>query len=93
MPTLRVSAQSRPNAVAGAVAALLRSEGVAELQAIGPQAVNQVVKSLAVARAFLRGDDLDLTVVPAFVRVELADEERTAMHFRVTATGIAMPAE
>jgi len=91
MPTLRVSAQSRPNAVAGAVAALLRSEGSAELQAIGPQAVNQAVKSLAIARSFLREDGLDLIAVPGFVRVEVADEERTAMHFRVTAVAATTP--
>ena len=47
METLRVSASSRPNAVAGAVAALLRQEGSVEVQAIGPHAVNQAVKALA----------------------------------------------
>jgi stage V sporulation protein S len=85
MPTLRVSAQSRPNAVAGAIAALLRSDGHAELQAIGPQAVNQAVKSLAIARAYLRDEALDLRVAPGFVKVDLVAEERTAIHFQVEA--------
>jgi len=85
MPTLRVSAGSRPNAVAGAVAALLRLDGSVEMQAIGPHAVNQAVKSLAIARAYLVQDDLDLRAAPGFVKLELHDEERTAMRFEVWA--------
>jgi stage V sporulation protein S len=85
MPTLRVSAGSRPNAVAGAIAALLRLEGAVEMQAIGPHAVNQAVKSLAIARAYLTQDELDLVVAPGFVKLELHDEERTAMRFEVKA--------
>jgi stage V sporulation protein S len=85
MPTLRVSAGSRPNAVAGAIAALLRLEGTVEMQAIGPHAVNQAVKSLAIARAYLVQDALDLVVAPGFVKLELHDEERTAMRFEVQA--------
>jgi stage V sporulation protein S len=83
--TLRVSAGSRPNAVAGAIAALLRQTGAVEVQAIGPHAVNQAVKSLAVARSYLEGDALDLTTTPSFVKLELHDEERTAVRFDVVA--------
>jgi stage V sporulation protein S len=85
MPTLRVSAQSRPNAVAGAIAALLRLDGAVEMQAIGPHAVNQAVKSLAIARSYLEQDALDLVLAPGFVKLELHDEERTAMRFDVRA--------
>lgn len=81
--TLRVSAKSRPNAVAGAVAGLLRSQGQVEVHAIGPAAVNQAVKAFAIARGYLEGDGLDLTVQPAFVKLDLADEERTALTFTV----------
>ena len=81
--TLRVSGNSRPNAVAGAVAALLRSQGYVEVQAIGPAAVNQAVKALAIARGYLAGDRLDLTVQPSFVKLDVETEERTAMHFAV----------
>ncbi len=83
--TLRVSAGSRPNAVAGAIAALLRQSGAVEVQAIGPHAVNQAVKALAVARSYLEQDHLDLTTAPSFVKLELHAEERTAVRFDVTA--------
>lgn len=92
METLRVSAGSRPNAVAGAVAALLRQEGAVEVQAIGPHAVNQAVKALAIARAYLAQDELDLTAAPGFVKLELHDEERTAVRFDVVAVPRPAPA-
>lgn len=81
--TLRVSGSSRPNAVAGAIAALLRSQGQVEMQAIGPAAVNQAVKALAIARGYLAGDGLDLTAQPAFVKLDTEAEERTAIKFVV----------
>ncbi|WP_161883700.1 stage V sporulation protein S [Deinococcus alpinitundrae] len=81
--TLRVSGTSRPNAVAGAIAALIRSAGVLEVQAIGPSAVNQTVKALAIARGYLRGDGLDLSAQPAFIKLDVAQEERTAVRFLV----------
>ncbi|RJF73283.1 stage V sporulation protein S [Deinococcus cavernae] len=83
METLRVSGNSRPNAVAGAVAALLRSQGQVEVQAIGPAAVNQAIKAIAIARGYLHDDHLDLTVQPSFVKLDVASEERTAMKFLV----------
>ena len=81
--TLRVSGNSRPNSVAGAVAALLRSEGHVDVQAIGAQSVNQAVKAIAIARSYLEEDGLDLHMQPSFVKLSLQDEERTALKFRV----------
>ena len=83
METLRVSGKSRPNSVAGAIAALLRAEGEVEVQAIGPSAVNQAVKAIAIARGYIPPDNLDLSVKPAFVKLELDNEERTALRFTV----------
>lgn len=83
MDVLRVSGHSRPNSVAGAVAALLRNEGHLEVQAIGPQAVNQAVKALAIARSYVEQDGIDLIAAPSFVTLELHDEERTALRFHV----------
>ena len=38
---IRVSAQSRSTAVAGAIAGVMREHGYAEIQAIGASAINQ----------------------------------------------------
>ncbi|MDZ7703824.1 MAG: stage V sporulation protein S [Trueperaceae bacterium] len=83
METLRVSGNSRPNSVAGAIAALIRSESEVEVQAIGPQAVNQAVKAIAIARSYVEPDGLDLSTQPSFVKLELQNEERTAVRFNV----------
>lgn len=81
--TLRVSGTSRPNAVAGAIAALVRSGDTLEIQAIGPAAVNQTVKALAIARGYLQADQLDLNTQPTFVKLQVEGEEKTAVHFLV----------
>ncbi len=83
METLRISAGSRPKAVAGAVAAVIRSEGSVELQAVGAGAVNQAIKAIAIARGFLAPNGINLVVVPAFVEIEINNEERTAIKFIV----------
>jgi len=83
--TLRVSGKSRPNSVAGAIAALLRTQGEVEVQAIGPAAVNQAVKAIAIARGYITPDNLDLYVKPAFVKLQLDNEERTALRFTIKA--------
>ncbi len=55
------------------------------MQAIGPQAVNQAVKAIAIARSYIEGDGLDLTAQPSFVKLELQEEERTAVRFGLRA--------
>ena len=69
--------------MAGAVAALLRNEGEVEVQAIGPHAINQAVKAIAIARSYVEADGFDLMAQPSFVKLELQNEERTAVRFTV----------
>lgn len=83
MEVLKVSAHSKPKAVAGALAAVIREKGVAELQAIGAGAVNQAIKAIAITRGFVAPNGIDLVAVPAFVEIEIDSEERTAIKFIV----------
>jgi len=80
---LRVSAQSNPKSLAGALAAVLRERGTAEMQAVGAGAVNQAVKAIAIARGFVAPNGIDLVVVPAFAEISIDGEERTAIRFSV----------
>jgi stage V sporulation protein S len=80
---LKVSAQSNPKSVAGALAAVLRENGSAELQAVGAGAVNQAVKAIAIARGFVAPNGIDLVAVPAFAEIQIDGEERTAIKFIV----------
>ncbi|EHQ90291.1 stage V sporulation protein S [Desulfosporosinus youngiae] len=79
MEVLKVSAKSSPNAVAGALAGVLREKGGAELQAIGAGALNQAVKAVAIARGFVAPSGVDLVCIPAFTDVMIEGEERTAI--------------
>ncbi len=80
---LKVSADSKPKAVAGALAAVLRERGMVELQAIGAGAVNQAVKAIAIARGFVAPNGIDIVAIPAFTKVQIEGEERTAIKFLV----------
>lgn len=82
---LKVSADSKPKAVAGAIAAVMREQGSVELQAIGAGAVNQTVKAIAISRGFVAPNGIDLITIPAFTKVEIDGEERTAIKFLVQA--------
>lgn len=83
MEVLKVSAQSKPKSVAGALAAVLRENSTAEVQAVGAGAVNQAVKAIAITRGFVAPNGIDLVVVPAFSEITIEGEERTAIKFIV----------
>lgn len=83
MEVLKVSAQSNPKSVAGALAAVLREKGTAEVQAVGAGAVNQAVKAIAIARGFVAPNGIDLIAIPAFAEITIDGEERTAIRFIV----------
>lgn len=83
MEVLKVSGNSKPKAVAGALAAVLRERGSAEVQAVGAGAVNQAVKAIAIARGFVAPNGIDLVAIPAFTEVEIDGQERTAIKFIV----------
>jgi len=83
MQVLKVSARSRSTAVAGAIAGAVREHGRAEVQAIGAGAVNQAAKAVAIARDYLALDGLDVICIPAFVSVNVQDQERTALKLTI----------
>lgn len=80
---IKVSAQSRSTAVAGAIAGVMREHGYAEVQAIGASAVNQAIKAVAIARGYLEEDQFDLAIVPSFTEVDIDGNERTAVRLSV----------
>jgi stage V sporulation protein S len=83
MEVLKVSAQSKPKSVAGALAAVIREKGAAELQAVGAGAVNQAIKAIAITRGYVAPNGIDLVTIPAFVEIIIDQEERTAIKFIV----------
>lgn len=79
MEVLKVSTKSNPNAVAGALAGVLREEKSIELQSIGAGALNQAIKAVAIARGFMAPSGVDLICIPAFADITIDGEERTAI--------------
>lgn len=80
---LKVSAKSSPNAVAGALAAVLRERETAEMQAVGAGAINQAIKAVAIARSYLKTSNLDLYCVPAFIDVQIGGKARTGISLAI----------
>lgn len=87
MDVLKVSAKSNPVSVAGAIAGIIREKGHVEVQGIGAGAVNQALKSIAVARGYVAPSGMDLICVPAFSTVDVDGEQKTAMKLIVEVRG------
>ena len=79
MEMIKVSANSRTSAVAGAIAGVVREHQRAVVQAIGAGAVNQAVKALVLATGYLKNDGIHVTCVPEFQEVTIEDKVRTAI--------------
>ena len=77
---LKVSASSNPKMVAGAIAAVLRSnKSNVELEVIGAGALNPAIKAIIIARGYVAPNGIDLIVIPAFVQIEVNNEIKTAI--------------
>ena len=83
MDVIKVSANSRTSAVAGAIAGVVRDHKRAEVQAIGAGAVNQAIKALVLAMGYLREDGIHVVCIPEFADVTIDDKVRTAIKFVV----------
>jgi stage V sporulation protein S len=80
---LKVSTRSRPSAVAGAIAGVIRESGQAEVQSIGAGATNQAIKAVAIARSYLQEEGVNIVCVPSFIDVAIDEEERTAIRLLI----------
>jgi stage V sporulation protein S len=58
---------------------VIREHKHAEVQAIGAGAVNQSVKAVVLARAYLVNDGIDIICYPEFVDVDIEGKIRTAI--------------
>jgi len=79
MDIIKVKANSRTAAVAGAIAGVIREHKHAEVQAIGAGAVNQAIKAMVLATGYLKEEGVSISAVPEFVDVEIDGKIRTAI--------------
>ena len=80
---IKVKTTSNPNAVAGAIANVLKTQKEIKVQAVGAGSINQAVKAIAVARSYLVLSGKDLTCIPVFSEVVINKENKTAICFIV----------
>lgn len=80
---LKVSSKSNPNAVAGALAAVVRAAGSVEVQVVGAGALNQAIKAVAIARGYVAPSGLDLTCRPTFTDIQIDGQSRTAIRLLI----------
>ena len=78
---IKVKANSRTAAVAGAIAGVMREHKHVDIQSIGAGAVNQAVKAIVLAKSYLEEDGILIMCVPEFVEVEIEEKVRTAIKF------------
>ena len=83
MDILRVSSNSDPNKVAGAIAGTIREHQEAEMQTVGAGALNQAIKAIAISRGFLAPSGMDLVCWPSFIDIEINGNERTAIRLSI----------
>ena len=69
--------------MAGALVAVIREKGYAEMQAVGAGTLNQAVKAVAIACGFVAPSGTDLICSPAFTDIIISGEDRTAIKLLV----------
>ena len=85
MEKLKVGANTKPGAAAGAIAGIIRRARKLEIQAIGAGAVNQSIKAVAIARGYVAAGGLDIICRPAFIDINTGNKDTTAIKIIVEA--------
>ena len=76
---IKVSANSRTSAVAGAIAGVIRDHQHAEVQTIGAGAVNQAIKAMVLASQYLKEEGVRIAFTPVFVDIAIDGNTRTGI--------------
>lgn len=80
---LFVSSGTDPHATCGALVRNLEEGKGVSLRCIGAGAVNQAIKSVAIARQNLARTNHDIVLAPSFATVTLEEAQRTAIVLEV----------
>lgn len=79
---LKVSAKTRPQELAGAIAKFITIDNKeVEVVAVGAGAINQAIKGLILANRFVSTSGIHLAFIPAFDTLTIEGKEVTAVKF------------
>lgn len=79
MEMIKVSSTSVPKNVAGAIASMIRTTNKIQIQVIGAAALNQAVKSIAIARGYIIPTGDEIVCIPSFHDLMIDGKEITAI--------------
>lgn len=77
----KASTHTNPNSLAGAIVSTLNDYDTVEVSGIGAGAINQICKSIAIARGYTAPSGRSLVCIPTFCEVIVDELERTGMRF------------
>jgi stage V sporulation protein S len=80
---LRASARTNPQSLASAIAHAIYENRTCTVRAVGAGAVNQAVKSIAIARGYTAPRGMDLVCVPGFASIKSHDGDISSVVFTV----------
>lgn len=83
MEIMKVSSNSTPTSVAGALSSMIRDKESVTIQVIGAAALNQAIKAIAIARGYVVSAGLDLACTPAFHDLVIDDKIVTAIRIKI----------
>lgn len=76
---LKAKNNTDPNKMAGAIAQIIKEGKKLSIQAVGAGAVNQAIKSIAVARRYIVDKEIDLCIIPTFADIVIEGRTVTAI--------------
>ena len=87
---IKVATSSDVNRIAGAIVAMFKEKGHADIRAVGAGAVNQAMKALIIAKSMMSMSNIETAIIPSFENIkntrkihDSEPEEVTAIRFRV----------
>jgi len=83
MELLKISSNSKPHALAGAIANSIRKSNSVQLQVIGAGSLNQAIKGIIIARGYLAPNGIDIIVVPSFVDLDVQNVKKTGIRLLI----------
>ena len=81
MQLLKITTQSDPATIVGAIAAIIHSDDQVELTAITTEAKSRTLDAIIAASTCLAGEGILLSWVPSSVELDLEGRKRTAVRF------------
>lgn len=87
---IRIRSNTKPGKAAGYIVERLAETGETDIRAIGPKAISQAAKAIAIARDMAAEQDADIAAYPNFVDADVDGQKYTALRFYLVAIPLRM---